>query len=115
MIAEIDALVRLETQIQDAASLVAQAPGLLAAIDCGEGSVTNGMNNISRLLGNVAIVITLINRLGSLAGLPEIPQLEGSLVGSSTADARQLLVDIRDALAQLRDLVVAPVDNLSFL
>jgi hypothetical protein len=115
LIGEIDSLIRLFDRIVAAGLLATSAPGLLEAIACGNGNINNGLNNISRLIGNFLIVIDLLNTLGKTIGLPEIPTVDCKLTGASLDFVRDALVTVRDAFVVVYNLIPAPGDNLGDL
>lgn len=104
IVQELAAIQQLEQQILAASELAEQAPGLLAALDCAGTSLDNQIGNLARAIGSFNILIDLLNLLGGLVGLPEIPSFDGGL-GDAIQPAIDVLNDVIDVLKQLRDLI----------
>lgn len=103
VIRELESVIRLLDRITRARAV--PAAGLAAIIDCGERSVTSQLGNIESLFASINPMIDLINVLGGLAGLNEIPSFEGGL-GEDPSEAIEPLITIRDSLAGIRDSIL---------
>jgi phage-related protein len=101
-IAELNSVIGLLARISRARAV--NAPGLLSIIDCGERTVTAQLSNIEGLFASINPLITIINTLGGLAGLAEIPSFDGGL-GEDPSAAIAPLETIRDSLAGIRDAI----------
>lgn len=102
VITELQAVIRLLDRITRARAV--PADGLAAIIDCGERSVTSQLSNIESVFASINPMIELINTLGSLAGIGEIPSFEGGL-GEDPNDAIAPLEAVRDSLTGIRNAI----------
>jgi len=102
IISELNSVIALLARITRARAV--PAPGLAAIIDCGERTATAQLSNIEGLFASINPMIEVINTLGSLAGLSEIPSFEGGL-GEDPGAAIAPIEAIRDTLSSLRDAI----------
>jgi len=100
IINELNAVINLLARISRAQAI--NAPGLATIIDCGERTVTAQLSNIEALFASINPLITVVNSLGSLAGMEAIPSFEGGL-GDDPAAAIEPIEDVRDFLQGVRN------------